>query len=69
LQHPQIKNLYPCAEGAGYAGGIVAPQWMAKEEQQIEITLNKKTNLLIFKRFCTKIFAATDYSNVFHQEI
>lgn len=23
-QHPQIKNLYPCAEGAGYAGGIVS---------------------------------------------
>jgi uncharacterized FAD-dependent dehydrogenase len=22
--HPQIKNLYPCAEGAGYAGGIVS---------------------------------------------
>lgn len=24
LQHPQIQNLYPCAEGAGYAGGIVS---------------------------------------------
>ena len=24
LQHPQIKNLYPCSEGAGYAGGIVS---------------------------------------------
>ena len=24
LQHPQIKNLFPCAEGAGYAGGIVS---------------------------------------------
>lgn len=23
-QHPQIKGLYPCAEGAGYAGGIVS---------------------------------------------
>ena len=22
--HPQIKNLYPCAEGAGYAGGILS---------------------------------------------
>ena len=22
--HPQYKNLYPCAEGAGYAGGIVS---------------------------------------------
>ncbi|WP_447642208.1 MULTISPECIES: NAD(P)/FAD-dependent oxidoreductase [Chitinophagaceae] len=22
--HPQIKNLYPCGEGAGYAGGIIS---------------------------------------------
>ncbi len=24
LQHPQIKGLYPCGEGAGYAGGIAS---------------------------------------------
>ena len=24
LYHPQLKNLYPCGEGAGYAGGIVS---------------------------------------------
>lgn len=24
LQHPQIVGLYPCGEGAGYAGGIVS---------------------------------------------
>ncbi len=24
LQHPQIEGLYPCGEGAGYAGGIVS---------------------------------------------
>ena len=24
LQHIQLSNLYPCAEGAGYAGGIVS---------------------------------------------
>ncbi len=24
FQHPQITGLYPCAEGAGYAGGIVS---------------------------------------------
>jgi uncharacterized FAD-dependent dehydrogenase len=23
-QHPNVTNLYPCAEGAGYAGGIVS---------------------------------------------
>jgi uncharacterized FAD-dependent dehydrogenase len=24
LHHPEIKNLFPCGEGAGYAGGIVS---------------------------------------------
>ena len=24
FQHPGIDNLYPCGEGAGYAGGIVS---------------------------------------------
>jgi uncharacterized FAD-dependent dehydrogenase len=24
LQHPQLKGLFPCAEGAGYAGGIIS---------------------------------------------
>jgi len=24
LAHPQIKNLFPCGEGAGYAGGIMS---------------------------------------------
>jgi uncharacterized FAD-dependent dehydrogenase len=24
LRHPQISNLFPCGEGAGYAGGIVS---------------------------------------------
>lgn len=24
LQHPEIKGLYPCGEGAGFAGGIVS---------------------------------------------
>jgi uncharacterized FAD-dependent dehydrogenase len=23
-QHPQVKGLFPCGEGAGYAGGIVS---------------------------------------------
>jgi len=23
-EHPQIKNFYPCGEGAGYAGGIIS---------------------------------------------
>ena len=24
LQHPEVAGLWPCAEGAGYAGGIVS---------------------------------------------
>jgi len=24
MQHPQLRRLYPCGEGAGYAGGIVS---------------------------------------------
>ena len=24
LQHPEVKGLFPCGEGAGYAGGIVS---------------------------------------------
>jgi len=24
MQHPEIKNLYPCGEGAGFAGGIIS---------------------------------------------
>jgi uncharacterized FAD-dependent dehydrogenase len=24
LHHPQVVNLFPCGEGAGYAGGIVS---------------------------------------------
>ena len=24
LMHPQVRGLFPCGEGAGYAGGIVS---------------------------------------------
>ena len=24
LQHPEVAGLFPCGEGAGYAGGIVS---------------------------------------------
>jgi uncharacterized FAD-dependent dehydrogenase len=38
LHHPQIKNLYPCGEGAGYAGGIVSA---AMDGERIASQLNK----------------------------
>lgn len=40
LQHPQVKGLYPCAEGAGYAGGIVSAA-MDGERCAEMVSLNK----------------------------
>lgn len=40
LEHPQIKGLYPCAEGAGYAGGIVSAA-MDGERVATQLLLNK----------------------------
>lgn len=39
LHHPQIKNLYPCAEGAGYAGGIVSA---AMDGENVAIAIAKQ---------------------------
>jgi uncharacterized FAD-dependent dehydrogenase len=42
LQHPQINNLYPCGEGAGYAGGIVSAAMDGERvARQIAVKLNK----------------------------
>lgn len=37
LHHPQIKNLFPCGEGAGFAGGIVSA---AIDGQKVAIACN-----------------------------
>lgn len=42
LQHVQLKNLYPCAEGAGYAGGIVSA---AMDGVNCVNAINQKINL------------------------
>jgi uncharacterized FAD-dependent dehydrogenase len=39
LEHVQIKNLYPCGEGAGYAGGIVSA---AMDGEKIASTIAAK---------------------------
>ncbi|MES2777177.1 MAG: FAD-dependent oxidoreductase [Bacteroidota bacterium] len=39
LQHPQIHNLYPCGEGAGYAGGIVSA---AIDGERVAVMLAEK---------------------------
>jgi uncharacterized protein len=43
LFHPQLLNLYPCAEGAGYAGGIVSA---AMDGERIAQTIANKINNL-----------------------
>ena len=43
LEHPQIKNLYPCGEGAGYAGGIVSAAMDGERiARQLAIKFNKE---------------------------
>jgi uncharacterized FAD-dependent dehydrogenase len=37
--HPQFENLYPCGEGAGYAGGIVSA---AMDAENIAAIIMKK---------------------------
>jgi uncharacterized FAD-dependent dehydrogenase len=41
LQHPQISNLYPCAEGAGYAGGIVSA---AMDGQRVAVAIAQQVS-------------------------
>jgi uncharacterized protein len=41
LQHPQMPNLYPCGEGAGYAGGIVSA---AMDGQKVALALSRSCN-------------------------
>ncbi|PJB14683.1 MAG: FAD-binding protein [Flavobacteriales bacterium CG_4_9_14_3_um_filter_32_8] len=43
LQHPKIKGLYPCGEGAGYAGGIVSAA-MDGQKCAVAILLNSSNN-------------------------
>lgn len=43
LHHPQVNNLYPCGEGAGYAGGIISAAMDGERvAEAIGIMLNAK---------------------------
>lgn len=42
LQHTQVKNLYPCGEGAGYAGGIVSA---AMDGERVAVMIAEKLQL------------------------
>jgi uncharacterized FAD-dependent dehydrogenase len=43
LMHPQVKGLYPCGEGAGYAGGIMSA---AMDGQKVVQTIAKAKVLI-----------------------
>ncbi len=42
LEHPQIQQLYPCGEGAGYAGGIVSA---AMDGERVAQTILEKLRM------------------------
>ena len=44
LEHPEVKGLYPCGEGGGYAGGIVSAAMDGERcaEAVIKAIINKK---------------------------
>lgn len=44
LHHPQISNLYPCGEGAGYAGGIVSA---AMDGERVASTIMQQLNISV----------------------
>lgn len=41
LQHPEVKGLYPCGEGAGYAGGIISA---AIDGMKCMVAIHEKIN-------------------------
>jgi uncharacterized protein len=43
MNHPDLSNLYPCGEGAGYAGGIISS---AIDGENIAASILQKKNLL-----------------------
>ncbi|HSI76352.1 MAG TPA: FAD-binding protein [Lunatimonas sp.] len=50
LEHPQIKRLFPCGEGAGYAGGIVSAAMDGERCAERLIELYKKNTGVVVKR-------------------
>jgi uncharacterized FAD-dependent dehydrogenase len=42
LHHPQVKNLYPCGEGPGYAGGIVSA---AMDGENVAMAIIRKRSI------------------------
>jgi hypothetical protein len=43
MEHPKVKGLYPCGEGAGYAGGIVSAAMDGQRvAQAISVSINEQ---------------------------
>ena len=41
LEHPNVQRLYPCGEGAGYAGGIISAAMDGEKVAEQLITILK----------------------------
>ena len=39
LQHPRVTGLFPCGEGAGYAGGIVSAAMDGERSAEAVVTM------------------------------
>jgi len=48
LHHPQIKNLFPCGEGAGYAGGIVSAAMDGEKVALASLHFNRQLIISLF---------------------
>jgi uncharacterized FAD-dependent dehydrogenase len=43
LEHPEVKRLFPCGEGAGYAGGIVSAAMDGERCAEAVMSIVKRT--------------------------
>ncbi|MFN8396043.1 MAG: hypothetical protein U0176_15505 [Bacteroidia bacterium] len=42
LMHPQVRGLFPCGEGAGYAGGSCQRRWMGRVAGKVSSSIQQK---------------------------
>lgn len=47
LQHPEVQGLYPCGEGAGYAGGILSA---AMDGERVALAVANQMNHILHKQ-------------------
>jgi len=50
FEHPELSRLYPCGEGAGYAGGIVSAAMDGERCAEFLIEkYGKQKNIIVYK--------------------